>query len=118
MYKAGFRKGRGTRDQTANIFWIIGKTREFQKTSTSASLTMLKTLTVWITTNWKILKGMGVQDHLICLLETCIQFKKQQLEPAMEQWPGSKLGKEYDKAVYCHLSYLIYMQSTSCKMLS
>ena len=53
---------------------------------------------------------MGVQDHLICLLETCIQFKKQQLEPAMEQWTGSKLGKEYIKAVYCHPAYLTYMQ--------
>ena len=50
--QAGFRKGRGTRDQIANIHWIIEKTREFQKkTSTSASLTVLKPLTVWITTN-------------------------------------------------------------------
>ena len=46
-----------------------------------------------------------------------MQVKKQQLEQDMEQWTGSKLGKEYDKAVYCHLSYLIYMQSTSCEML-
>ena len=44
---AGFRKGRGTRDQIANIHWIIEKAREFQKTSTSASLTMQKPLTVW-----------------------------------------------------------------------
>ena len=49
--QARFRKGRGTRDQIANICWIIEKAREFQKTSTSASLTMLKPLTVWITTN-------------------------------------------------------------------
>ena len=49
--QAGFRKGRGTRDQLPNIYWIIGKAREFQKTSISASLTMLKPLTVWITTN-------------------------------------------------------------------
>ena len=50
--QAGFRKGRGTRDQIANICWIIEKTREFQKkTSTSALLTMPKPLTVWITTN-------------------------------------------------------------------
>ena len=45
-----------------------------------------------------------------------MQVKKQQLEPAMEQWTGSKLGKEYVKVVYCHPAYLIYMQSTSCKM--
>ena len=49
--QAGFRKGRGTRDQIANIHWIIKKAREFQKTSTSALLTTLKPLTVWITTN-------------------------------------------------------------------
>ena len=49
--QAGFRKGRGTRDQTANIRWIIEKTREFQKTSISALLTMSKPLTVWITRN-------------------------------------------------------------------
>ena len=42
--------------------------------------------------------------------------KKQQLEPDMEKWTGSKLGKEYDKVVYCHPAYLTYMQSTSCEM--
>ena len=46
-----------------------------------------------------------------------MQVKKQQLEPDMEQWTGSKLGKEYVKAVYCHPVYLTYMQSTSCEML-
>ena len=45
-----------------------------------------------------------------------MQVKKQQLEPDMEQWAGSKLGKEYVKAIYCHPAYLTYMQSTSCKM--
>ena len=49
--QAGFRKGRGTRDQVANIYWIIKKAKEFQKTSTSALLTMPKPLTVWITRN-------------------------------------------------------------------
>ena len=46
-----------------------------------------------------------------------MQIKKQHLEPDTEQLTGSKLGKEYDKAVYCHLVYLIYMQSTSCEIL-
>ena len=45
-----------------------------------------------------------------------MQVNKQQLELGMEQWTGSKLGKEYVKAVYCHPAYLTYMQSTSCKM--
>ena len=62
--QAGSRKGRGTRDQIANICWVIEKTREFQKKATSASLTMLKPLTVWIITNWKILKETRIPDHL------------------------------------------------------
>ena len=67
--QAGFRKGRRTRDQIANIRWIMGKAREFQKISTSALLTMPKPLTVWITTNlWNILQEMEIPDHLTCLL--------------------------------------------------
>ena len=77
---------------------------------------MQMSLIMWITTNWKILKEMGIPDHLTCLLRNIMQVKKQQLEPNMEQWTGSKLGKEYIKAVYCHPAYLTYMQSTSCEM--
>ena len=66
--QAGFREGRGTRDQIANILWIIEKQESSRKTSISALLTMPKPLTVWITTNWKILKEMGIPDHLTCLL--------------------------------------------------
>ena len=65
--QAGFRKGRGTRDQIANIFRIIKKPREFQKTSISDLLTTPKPLTVWITANWKILQEMGIPNHLTCL---------------------------------------------------
>ena len=66
--QAGFRKGRGTRDQIANICCNIEKAKDSRKTSISALLTMPKLLTVWITTNWKILKEMGIPDHLTCLL--------------------------------------------------
>ena len=45
-----------------------------------------------------------------------MQVKKQQLEPDLEQWAGSKWGKEYDKTIYCHPAYLTYMQNTTCKM--
>ena len=65
---AGFRKGRGTKDQVANIRWIIEKVREFQKTSTSALLNMPKPLTVWITRNCGKFLDMGIPDHLTCLL--------------------------------------------------
>ena len=61
---AGFRKGRATRDQIANT----EKARQFQKKPSSALLTTPKPLTVWITTNWRILKEMGIPDHLTCLL--------------------------------------------------
>ena len=67
---------------------------------------------------WKILKEMGIPDHLNCLLWNLYagQVKKQQLEPDMEQQTGSKLGKEYANTVYCHIAYLTYKQSTSCEM--
>ena len=54
---------------------------------------------------WKILTDMGIPDHLTCLLRHCIQVRKQQLELDLEQQTGSKSGKEYIKAVYCHLAY-------------
>ena len=66
--QAEFRTGKGTRDQIANTHWIIMKARNSRKTSTAASLTTVKPLTVWVKTNWKILKEMGIPDHLICLL--------------------------------------------------
>jgi len=67
---------------------------------------------------WKILKEMGISDHLTCPWEICMQVKKQQLEPdCPNQWTGSKSGKEYIKAIYCNPAYLTSMQSTSCKML-
>ena len=66
---------------------------------------------------WENLQEMGISDHLPASWEICIQVKKQQLELDLEQQTGSKSGKEYIKAVFCHPAYLIYMQSTSCKML-
>ena len=73
---------------------------------------MLKPLIVQITTNWKILKDIGILDHLTCLLRN-LYAGQEATEPDMEQWTGSKWGKEYVKAVYCHPAYLSYMQSTS-----
>ena len=64
---------------------------------------------------WKILKEMRIPDHLTCLLKIHMQVKKQQLEPDMEQQTGSKLAKEYVKAVYCHPAYLTSMQNTSAQ---
>ena len=66
---------------------------------------------------WKILKEVGIPDHLACPWETCMQVRKQHLELDMKQQTGSKLGKEYLRAIYCHPAYLTYMQSTSWEML-
>ena len=91
------------------------KQESSRKTSTSASLTTLKPLTVWITMNCGKFLEMGIPDHLTCLLRN--QYVGQKLtELDVEQWTGSKLGKEYVKAVYCHPAYLTYMQSTSCEI--
>ena len=114
--QAGFRKGRGTRDQIADIRWIIEKAREFQKNIYFCFLTILKPLTVWITINCgKFFKTWEYQTTWPASWETYIQVRKQQLE--LEWQTGSKLGKEYVKAVYCHPAYLTSMQSTSWETL-
>ena len=92
------------------------KQESCRKTSTSVSLTVLKSLTVWITTNWKILKEMGIPDHLTCLMRNLYAGQKATVRNYMEQETGSKLGKVYVKAVHCHSAYLTYMQSTSFEM--
>ena len=76
----------------------------------------LKPLTALITRNWKILKEMGILDHFTCLLRN-LYAGQEVTELDMEQRTGSKLGKEYVKAVYCHPAYLTYMQIASCEML-
>ena len=90
--QTGFRKGRGTRDQIANIRWIMEKSREFQKkTSISALLTMPKPLTVWITIYCgKFFKRWEYQTTWPASWEICMQVRKQQLELDMEQQTGSK----------------------------
>ena len=90
------------------------KQESSRKASVSALLTMPKPLTVWITKLWKILKEMGIPDHLTCLLRNL--YASQEATVRTGQQTGSKLSKEYVKAVYCHLAYLNYMQSTSCEM--
>ena len=108
--QAGFRKGRGTRDQIANIHWITEKAREFQKISTSALLTMPKRLTVWITTNWKILKEMGIPDQLTRLLRNVYAGQEATVRTEHGTMDWFKIGKSY---IYCHPAYLTYMQNVS-----
>ena len=108
--QVGFRKGRGTRDHSANIHWIIEKAREFQKN--------IYYYFMWITMNCgKVFKRWECQTSWPASWETCMQVRKQQLELDMEQQTVSKSGKEYVKAVYCHPAYLTSIQSTSWETL-
>ena len=92
--QAGFRNGRGTRDQIANICWIMEKAREFQKNIYFCFIDYAKTFDcVDHNKLWKILKEMGIPDHLTCLLRNLYACQKQQLELDMEQQIGSKSGK-------------------------
>ena len=101
--QAGFRKGRVTRDQIANIH----RQESSRKTFISALLNIPKPLTLWIITNsGKFLKRWEYQTTWPASWEICMQVKKQQLELDMEQWTDTKSGNEYVKAVYCYLAYL------------
>ena len=89
--QAGFRKGRGTGDQIANIRWIMEKAREFQKKIYFCFIDYAKAFDCEDQNKlWEILKEMGIPDHLICLLRNLYAGRKQQLELDMEQQTGSK----------------------------
>ena len=109
--QAGFRKGRGTRDQIANIRWIIKKAREFQKNIHFCFINHNKAFD-YVDHNklWKFWKRWEYQTTWPASWEICMQVKKQQLELNMEQQTDSKLGKEYVKAVFCHPAYLTYTE--------
>ena len=112
--QAGFGKGRGTRDQIANIRWIIEKAREFQKNIYFCFIDYAKTFDcVDHKKLWKILKEMGIPDHLTCLLKNLYAGQEASVRTGHGKQTGSKQGKKYVKAVYCHPAYLTYMQSTS-----
>ena len=89
--QAGFRKGRGTRDQISNIHRIIKKAREFQKNINFCFINYAKAYDCMDHNKlWKILKEMGIPDHVTSLLRICMQVRKQQLELDMDQQIGSK----------------------------
>ena len=99
----GFRKGRGARDQIANIHWIIEKAREFQKNIYFCFIDYTIAFDcVDHNQLWKILQEMGIPEHLTCLLRN-LYAGQEATELDVEQQTGSKSGKEYVKAGYCHL---------------
>ena len=90
--QAGFRKGRGTRDQIANIHWIIKKAREFQKNITYFCFIDYAKAFDCVDHNklWNILKEMGIPDHLTCLLRSLYAGQEATVRMDMEQQTGSK----------------------------
>ena len=118
MYKLDLEKAEEPEIKLPTFITSQRKQEDSRKTSTSASSTMPKTLTVWITTNCgKFWRRWEYQTTWPASWENCIQFRKQQLELDMEQQTGSKLEKEYIKAIYCHPAYLTYMQSILWEMM-
>ena len=112
--QAGFRKGRGTRDQIASTRWIIEKAREFQKNVYFCFIDYAKAFDcVDHKKLWKILKEMGIPDHLTCLLRNLYAGQEATIRTGHGKQTGSKQEKEYLKTVYCHPTYLTSMQSTS-----
>ena len=115
--QAGFRKGRGTRDQIANIHWIIEKARDVLKTSIFALLTMPKPLTVWITTNLEILRETGIPDHLTCLLRNLYTGQEATVRTRHATTDWFQIGKGVCQGCMLSPAYLTYMQSTLCEIL-
>ena len=104
-----FRKGRGTRDQIANIHWITEKARKFQKNIYFCFIDCSKAFDcVDHNKLWEILQEMGIPGHLNCLWRNLYSGQEATVRT------GHGTTKEYVKAVYCHPAYLTYMQSTSC----
>ena len=116
--QAGFRKGRGTRDQIASICWIIEKAREFQKKKIYFCFIDYAIAFDCVDHNklWKILKEMGIPDHLTCLLRNLYAGQKATIRTGHGTTDWFQLGKEYITAVYCHPAYLTCMQSASCEI--
>ena len=113
--QVGFRKGKGTRDQIANIHWIIKMQKNSRKASTSVLLTMLKPLTVWITTNCgTFLKRWEYQTTWPASWEICMQVKKQKatIRTGHGTTDWFQIGKGVRQGFMLSLCFLTYMQST------
>ena len=112
IFKLDLKKTEEPEIELSTSIGPLKKQESSKKASTTALLTMPNPLIVWITTNCgKFLKRWEYLTTWPAFWEICMQVKKQQLEVDMEQQTGSKLGKEYIKAVCCHPDFLTYMQS-------
>ena len=111
--QAAFRKGRGTRDKLPTSVGSLKKQESSRKTSISALLTMPKPLTAWSTINWKILKEVGIPDHLTCLLRNLSADQEATVRTGHGTTDWFQKGKGIHQGLYCHPVYVTYMQSTS-----
>ena len=112
--QAGFRKCRGTRDQISNFCWIIEKEREFQKNIYFCFIDYAKAFDcVDHYKLWKILKEMGIPDHLTCLLRNLYASQEATVRTGHGTTDWFQIGKGVRQGVYCHPAYLTSMQSTS-----
>ena len=117
MFKLDLEKAEESEIKLPTSIGSIEKAREFQKNIYFCFIDYAKAFDYMDNNKlWKILKELGIPDHQPAFWEICMQIKKQQLELDMEQLIVSKLGKEYCKALCCHLARLTYVQSTSCRM--
>ena len=117
MFKLGLEKTEEPEIKSPTSAGSSKKQEGSRKMSTSALLTTPKPLPMWITTNCgKFFKRWEYQIMLPVTWATCMQVKRKQLEWDMEQQTGSKLGKEYIRAIYCHPDNLTFIQTTWCKM--
>ena len=115
--QAGFRKGRGTRDQIANIHWIIEKAREFQKNIYFSFIDFAKAFDcVDYNKLWKILKEMGLPDHLTCLLRNLYADQEATVRTGHETTNWIQIGEEVCQGCVLSPAYLTYMQNTSWEM--
>ena len=117
-FQAGFRKGKGTRDQIANIRWITEKSREYRENIYFCFIDYAKAFDCVVTANWKIFKEMGIPDHLTCFLRNLYAGQ----EATVKSGHGTKYCFQIGKGVsqgcqgvcqYCHPAYLTCIQSTS-----
>ena len=112
--KAGFRKGRGTRDQISNVRWIIKKVRQFETNIYFCFIDYTKAFDcVDHNKLWKILKEMGIPDHLTCLLRNLYAGQEATVRTGHGTTDWFQIGKGVCQAIYCDPVYLTYMQSTS-----
>ena len=114
MFKLDLEKAEKPEIKLPKSAGSLGNQESSRKTSNSSLLTTPKPLTVWITPNWKILKEMGIPDHLTCLLRNLYASQEATVRTGHGTTDWFQIGKGvHCHPVYCHPAYLTYMQSTS-----